>query len=146
VGCGTGVEADQEETERTDYVKSLKTSIGSAIVDPAQVETILSEMRKYRGTIEGGVCVRRFENLVPDSEKRYFVIGNRPHAASPDAPIPDIAIETARRIMSPFFSVDVARHEEGKFRVIEVGDGQVSDLVGWTPERFAQIWKEMTGN
>ena len=25
-------------------------------------------------------------------------------------------------------------------RVVEVGDGQVSDLVGWSPEAFANMW------
>ena len=28
-----------------------------------------------------------------------------------------------------------------QLRVVEVGDGQVSDLVGWTPEQFAKILK-----
>ena len=28
------------------------------------------------------------------------------------------------------------------FRIVEVGDGQVSDLVGWTPKQFAAILAE----
>jgi len=24
---------------------------------------------------------------------------------------------------------------------VEIGDGQVSDLVGWEPARFAELWK-----
>ena len=42
------------------------------------------------------------------------------------------------RIDSPFYSVDMATRDDGQRRVVEVGDGQVSDLVGWTPEEFAR--------
>jgi hypothetical protein len=125
-----------------DYVKSLKTSVGSVISDPAQIDVIVSEMRKYRGTIEGGICVRRFESLVPNSETRYFVLDGKAHASLAEMPIPEIASDVARRIDSPFFSIDIARHEDGRLRIIELGDGQVSDLVGWSPERFAQIWAQ----
>jgi hypothetical protein len=31
--------------------------------------------------------------------------------------------------------------EKGGDRIVEIGDGQVSDVVGWSPERLAQIWK-----
>ena len=56
------------------YVKSLKTSRGSVISKPEDISTVLSEMQEFRGVIEGGVCVRRFEQFVPGSETRYFVI------------------------------------------------------------------------
>ncbi|MGD1920436.1 MAG: ATP-grasp domain-containing protein [Pleurocapsa sp.] len=39
-----------------------------------------------------------------------------------------------------FFSVDVIERQDGVKRIVEIGDGQVSDLVGWTMERFIQIW------
>jgi hypothetical protein len=65
-----------------DYVKSLKTSVGSVISKPEDITLVLAEMQKFRGTIEGGVCVRRFEDFVPDSERRYFVIEGKPYAAS----------------------------------------------------------------
>jgi hypothetical protein len=35
--------------------------------------------------------------------------------------------------------VDVVQRADGQLRIVEIGDGQVSDLVGWTPERFASI-------
>lgn len=56
------------------YVKSLKTSRGSVISKPEDISTVPSEMQEFRGVIEGGVCVRRFEQFVPGSETRYFVI------------------------------------------------------------------------
>src|SRR5688572_29947713 len=52
-----------------DYVKSLKTSVGSRISTPEQVTTLVEEMQKFRGRIEGGFCVRRIENFLPETER-----------------------------------------------------------------------------
>jgi ATP-grasp domain, R2K clade family 3 len=87
-------------------------------------------------------CVRQIEDFIPETEKRYFVIYGKPFAASPDEEIPEIVEECARRIQSKFFSVDVIERRDGNKRIVEIGDGQVSDLVGWTSERFAQCWVE----
>jgi hypothetical protein len=122
-----------------DYVKSLKTSIGSLISTPEQAATVAAEMRHFRGTIEGGFCVRRIESFLPGTEQRYFVLDSVPHSASGE--VPSIVSECAQRIQSRFFSVDVVQREDGVFRIVEVGDGQVSDLVGWTPEQFVAIFK-----
>jgi ATP-grasp domain, R2K clade family 3 len=54
--------------------------------------------------------------------------------------LPQIVFECAKRIESQFFSVDVVERSDGTKRIVEIGDGQVSDIVGWTAERFAQIW------
>lgn len=120
-----------------DYVKSLKTSVGSRISKPEQVPTVTADMRHFRGTIEGGFCVRRVEDFLPETERRYFVLNGIPYAASGE--VPPIVFECAKRFSSPFYSVDVIQRADGQSRIVEVGDGQVSDLVGWTPERFAQI-------
>ena len=45
----------------------------------------------------------------------------------------------AGAIPRPFFSVDVARRADGTDHIVEIGDGQVSDLVGWSVERFFDI-------
>jgi len=37
--------------------------------------------------------------------------------------------------------ISIVERIDGQLRVVEVGDGQVSDLVGWTPEQFAKILK-----
>ncbi|MBD2448873.1 ATP-grasp domain-containing protein [Nostoc sp. FACHB-152] len=125
-----------------DYVKSLKTSVGSIINKPSEIRTVITEMQKFRGSIEGGICVRQIEDFIPETERRYFVIYGKPFAASPDEEIPEIVEECARRIESKFFSVDVIECRDGSKRIVEIGDGQVSDLVGWTSERFAQCWVE----
>jgi hypothetical protein len=121
-----------------DYVKSLKTSIGSLISTPEQAATVAAEMLRFRGTIEGGFCVRRVETFLPETEKRYFVLDSVPHSAS--GAVPPIVSQCAQRIRNRFFSVDVIQRSDGVLRVVEIGDGQVSDLVGWTPEQFVSIF------
>jgi hypothetical protein len=128
-----------------DYVKSLKTGRGSIVRDPADAPAVVAEMREYRGRIEGGICVRRVEDLVSDSEHRYFVLRGLGYAASSAEPVPEVVRVCAERIPSPFFSVDVAQRRDGQLRVVEIGDGQVSDLVGWSPEAFAAIWQKGWG-
>jgi hypothetical protein len=123
-----------------DYVKSLKTGRGSIVRDPAEAPAVIAEMREYRGEIEGGVCVRQVEDYVPDSEQRYFVLRGVGYAGREGATVPDLIWQCAERLPSRFFSVDVALRRDGALRVVEVGDGQVSDLVGWSPTAFADIW------
>jgi hypothetical protein len=45
-----------------DYVKSLKTEGGSVLTDVEDAPKVMELMEKYRGTIEGGICVRRYES------------------------------------------------------------------------------------
>jgi hypothetical protein len=122
-----------------DFVKSLKTGRGSVVRDPADAPAVVGELREYRGRIEGGVCVRRVEEFVPDSERRYFVLRGVGYAGD-GGPVPDAVRACAERVPSPFFSVDVVRRRDGVLRVVEVGDGQVSDLVGWSAGAFASLW------
>lgn len=122
-----------------DYVKSLKTSVGSIIRDPSQIGALAAEMERFRGEIEGGLCVRRVEPFITESERRYFVLEGKPYSGAGD-PVPEFVHRVAERVPSPFFSVDVVRRNDGALRVVEIGDGQVSDLVGWSSAGFAQIW------
>jgi hypothetical protein len=123
-----------------DYVKSLKTARGSIVREPAEALAVIAEMREYRGEIEGGICVRRVEDFIPESEQRYFVLHGEGYAAPAGAVVPDIVGKCAERVPSRFFSVDVARRRDGALRVVEIGDGQVSDLVGWSAVAFAAMW------
>ncbi|MHA0043189.1 ATP-grasp domain-containing protein [Deinococcus sp. PEB2-63] len=123
-----------------DFVKSLKPGAGSRITRPGQIGELLERMAQFRGQIEGGVCVRRVEDLDPASEERFFVREGQAFRADGSA-VPDLVQQVAGRVPSPFFSVDVARRADGVWRVVEVGDGQVSDLVGWTPAQFIAVWE-----
>lgn len=125
-----------------DYVKSLKTGPGAVARTPLQAKVIVEAMRTYRGEIEGGLCLRRVEAFEEQSETRYFVLRGQAHHPT-DGTIPEIVQSCVERISSPFFSVDVARRRDGDLRIIEVGDGQVSDLVGWGPDEFAGLWSSL---
>lgn len=122
-----------------DYVKSLKTAVGSRISKPDQVSAVVADMRRFRGTIEGGFCVRRVEDFVPDTERRYFILDGVPHAAT--GQVPPIVLDCIKRLQSRFYSVDVVQRTDGHLRIVEVGDGQVSDLVGWARGEFAEVLK-----
>lgn len=122
-----------------DYVKSLKTAPGPIVRQPSEAKPLIEAMVRYRGTIEGGFCVRRVERFVPGSERRFFVMDRQPADAGGDA-VPEIVRAVAGRIDSRFYSVDIAQNERGAWRVVEIGDGQVSDLVGWSVNRFVALW------
>jgi len=122
-----------------DYVKSLKTGAGSLISEPGEAQRVVDDMRRFRGTIEGGICARRVERFRPGSERRYFVLRGCPFAPGGHDP-PTIVETVAARFAHPFFSVDIAENEPGELRVVEIGDGQVSDLVGWAVEDFVGMW------
>jgi hypothetical protein len=128
-----------------DYVKSLKTDGGSVATSADEVREILAKMEKYRGAIEGGVVLRKYEEFIPDSERRYFVVNGRYFSQDSAFDIRHMRILARVHdvVPSPFYSVDIAQPKDNDYeaRLVEIGDGQVSDLVGWTPERFAEIWK-----
>lgn len=54
--------------------------------------------------------------------------------------IPEIVEQIAGRIDSPFFSVDVVLAIDGTPRLIELGDGQVSDRKKWAADRFVSMF------
>lgn len=120
-----------------DYVKSLTTLVGSVAKDATEVAELVMLIEQYRGKIEGGICVRRFESLLPDTEERYFVLRGTAYAR--DGLVPDLVKDIAACIDSPFFSVDTVLSAEGSMRLIELGDGQVSDRKLWTAEAFAKM-------
>jgi hypothetical protein len=120
-----------------DYVKSLTTQRGSVAATPQEVAEVVSLIEQYRGMVEGGVCIRRFEQLLPETEERYFVFNGQAHARTGNAP--PLVHELAARIESPFFSVDLVSSESAGLRLIELGDGQVSDRKKWPAERFASM-------
>lgn len=129
-----------------DWVKSLKVAGGPFIDDQmhgAQILELIGKMLHYKGHIEGGLTLRKWEALDPDTERRYFIINGKPYSADKTDP-PKIVHMVAKRLtISRFFSVDVALNTEAnQLRVVEVGDGQVSDLIGWTAQRFAEVWKD----
>ncbi len=124
-----------------DYVKSLTTSRGSVARTPEEIGEIVSLLENFRGHIEGGVCIRQFEELCPETERRFFAIRGRVFAREGDAP--EITETIVERIDSPFFAIDIVMARNGIPRLIELGDGQVSDRKEWSVARFVEIWTSL---
>ena len=125
-----------------DYVKSLSTDAGSLVHDLSTIPNVIAKMRKYRGQIEGGLCARRIEEYDASTERRYFVWNGVAHSDSGE--VPQIVAEAASRVSSPFFSVDVAARRDGVLRIIELGDGQVSDRKHWSCDTLIHMFATPT--
>ncbi|MES2507004.1 MAG: ATP-grasp domain-containing protein [Verrucomicrobiota bacterium] len=120
-----------------DYVKSLSTDGGSVVSDLSALESVIQKMRKYRGQIEGGLCARHLEDYDASTERRFFVFRGRAFGDGTEVPLP--VMEAASQISSPFFTVDVAMRCDGVLRIIELGDGQVSDRKHWGSHDFVRV-------
>ncbi|MDI1466247.1 ATP-grasp domain-containing protein [Catellatospora sp. KI3] len=129
-----------------DYVKSRKHEWAEAcfipdLADTAHAHRVVARMVELQGDfLAGGVVVRRFEPFQRVGgravEARVWWVDGRPvlTGAHPDTPDvvgdPDLsAIEPLVRCFGPrFVTTDVALRDDGVWRIVEVGDGQVSDL------------------
>ena len=121
-----------------DYVKSLTTSRGSLAANADEIREIIRLILRYREQIEGGISLRHCEYYNTDSERRYFVLNGQIFSA--DDNIPPVVREIADIITTPFFSVDITENTAGELRLIEIGDGQVSDIKEWSTEKFVALF------
>lgn len=125
-----------------DFVKSLKTIKGSCVDSPQSLTQVIADMKHYRGFIEGGIIIRDFIDLVTNSEIRFFVVNNSIFSPVEDLNMHQI-VEQVVQCLQPmklqFYSVDIATTKQGKHILIEIGDGQVSDSVGWKTEDFVAL-------
>lgn len=120
-----------------DFVKSNYGGRGSIANSPGEVEEILMAIRRHRGELEGGIALRKVEELDSESEVRYFVFDGTPY--SPGEDVPKIVTDMAARHPAKFFSIDVAQRSDGELRLIEIGDGQVSDRKSWDVRKFCAV-------
>jgi len=125
-----------------DYVKSRKHEWAQACFVPElgetdAVERVVGRFVEPQGEfLAGGVVLREFENFVGEEVRVWWIDGvARLVTAHPDnqtaaCPAPELRdVELAvRGLGARFVTTDMARREDGVWRVIEVGDGQVSDL------------------
>ncbi|WP_423463612.1 ATP-grasp domain-containing protein [Promicromonospora sp. MS192] len=134
-----------------DYVKSRKHEWYEAcyipeLTDVAGATRVVARMVELQeDALAGGIVVRAFEQFEADAGGRsrevrvWWVEGAavlttaHPDAVSADAePVPgevyDAVGASVQALGAPFVTTDVALRTDGAWRVIEVGDGQVSDL------------------
>lgn len=130
-----------------DYVKSQASGywheacyINDAS-DAAEVARVVDRFRELQGeSLVGGIIFKAYVPLLPLGEPaheyRAFVVDNRVVGCWPrseaasmlGAPPADLLQAVANKIPSPFASADFARDSDGRWWLLEVGDGQVSGL------------------
>lgn len=130
-----------------DYVKSRKHEWEQAcfLPDLADTEGLTRVVRRFvelqEEFLAGGVVLRGFETFakpesVADEVRVWWLDGEprllTPHPDSPfeRAPVPglDHVRPAVQRLGCPFVTTDMALRSDGVWRVVEVGDGQVSDV------------------
>ncbi|MFI1462106.1 ATP-grasp domain-containing protein [Nocardia carnea] len=125
-----------------DYTKSMKHYWNDAAFIPETGDgtaawRVASRFRELRGAdLTGGFVLRAYEPFVSAEIRTWWIGGNchivGPHPDSPqDTPSPDfdtaIAQQPIRDLGLPFVTADFALRADGAWRLIELGDGQVSD-------------------
>ena len=121
-----------------DYVKSMKHYWDEAayIPDRAAVRRVAQRFLELReDAFTGGFVLRRFEEFT-GPEVRTWWIGGRCSLVTPHPDTPDelptgldlLEIEPLVATLAlPFVTVDLVRRTDGAWRIVELGDGQVSD-------------------
>ncbi|MBN6033969.1 ATP-grasp domain-containing protein [Amycolatopsis sp. 195334CR] len=122
-----------------DYTKSMKHYWHEAafvpdVADVTAAWAVASRFLELRDRdFTGGFVLRRFENFVSREVRTWWVDGVcrlvGPHPDTPDD-LPDADLGVASLVGGlglPFVTADFALREDGVWRLIELGDGQVSD-------------------
>jgi hypothetical protein len=139
-----------------DYVKSAKHYWDEAMFIPDlndgdQAWAVASRLRELRDDeFVGGFVLRRFEPFVSTEIRTWWWNGTcrliGPHLDTAQAPAPDgldlstVAAEVTGLGLS-FVTVDLARRDDGQWRVVELGDGQVSDRpAAITPDSLVDLF------
>lgn len=129
-----------------DHTKSMKRYWDEAanvpdLADASVAWRVASRFAELREDVEGGFVLRRFERFIGAEVRTWWIDGACRHVtAHPDTPdaVPD-TLDTApfaplvEALDLPFATVDLARRDDGTWRVVELGDGQVSDRPAGLP-------------
>ncbi|MEU7873504.1 ATP-grasp domain-containing protein [Dactylosporangium sp. NPDC049140] len=125
-----------------DYTKSMKhywheASLVPDVADSDAAWRVASRFRQLRGDdYTGGFVLRRFEPFVGPEVRTWWVEGScRLVTAHPDTPeqhpsteLDLTAVEPSVRALDlPFVTADLVLRDDGQWRIVEIGDGQVSD-------------------
>lgn len=126
-----------------DWVKSLKTKSGSVVENNAQLTQLIEDMKKFRGHIEGSLVLRQWLDLDSTSEVRFFMLNGS--VFSKDTFVSEeymkLAFEVGYKISeySNFACFDIISDKNNNSWLVEIGDGQVSDAIGWCLEDFYAV-------
>lgn len=117
------------------FVKGLVKSFGEDSVLSASTQ-LVGFWQRHDLLMSTPLFVRDFTELKPASERRFFVVRGQAFGAG-GAVLPE-SLRAAVAALRPrlFYSFDVAETLAGQPVLVEVGDGQVSDLKEWTVAEF----------
>ncbi|MET9263872.1 ATP-grasp domain-containing protein [Amycolatopsis sp. NPDC004079] len=125
-----------------DYVKSMKHYWTEAafipeLSDAEKAWAVANRFRELRAEdMVGGFVLRGFENFTSYEVRTWWVDGRcqliGPHPDNPDdAAVADPDLSLVRPLVAelglPFVTVDLFLRADDRWRVVEIGDGQVSD-------------------
>ncbi|MBT2529714.1 ATP-grasp domain-containing protein [Streptomyces sp. ISL-99] len=142
-----------------DFVKSRKHEWDEACFVPALADTqrLSAVVRRFfelqEGSLAGGLVVREYEPFVPGGEARVWWVDGESvlttaHPDSPgELPAPGLAAvrPAVRALGCRWVTTDLALREDGVWRVVEVGDGQVSGLpTGADPAGASALFDALT--
>lgn len=125
-----------------DYVKSRKHEWNEACFVPdlknlSSLRGIVAKMLALQDDfLAGGLVVREYEPYDGDGEARVWWVDGEPALVGPHPDSPEVEPDPQLDSVAPavrtlgcrFITTDLACREDGVWRVVEVGDGQVSDL------------------
>ncbi|KAB8164691.1 hypothetical protein FH609_018520 [Streptomyces sp. 3MP-14] len=141
-----------------DWVKSRKHEWDTAchvpdLRDPAGLRRVVAELVALQGEfLAGGVVLRAFETFTGPEVRVWWRDGEprllTPHPDAEDPAIPAVPAPTLNQLAScvgalgcSLVTTDVALRSDGVWRVIEVGDAQVSDRhPAVAPEELAALF------
>ncbi|GAB6903117.1 ATP-grasp domain-containing protein [Kineosporia succinea] len=125
-----------------DWTKSMKhywheAAFIPSLEDAGAAWAVAARFRELRDdSFAGGFVLRRFEEFGPAEVRTWWIDGAcavaGPHPDSPEA-LPEVPFDPAPYasliggLGLPFVTVDFALRADGVWRVVELGDGQVSD-------------------
>ena len=131
-----------------DYTKSMKHYWHEAafipdLDDAPAAWQVASRFRQLRDEdFTGGFVLRRFEHFTSAEVRTWWVNGtcalttahpDTPGDHPPDNFSPGRAAALIAALELPFVTADFAQRDDGAWRLIELGDGQVSDRPATTP-------------
>lgn len=127
-----------------DYVKSEKGTDFPKFFDASISEEDFSKwlkvFKEYRGKLfTGGICIKEYVELKKYGENtnewRVFYAFGKPLSISRNSgqknfepEVPKDLVEKYVNLPSLFYTVDYAELEDGSWKILEAGDGQVSGL------------------
>ena len=127
-----------------DYVKSVKGTDFPKYFEKDITQSEFDKWRevfyKYRGNLlRGGICIKEFLSLKYYGERtneyRVFYINHKVATISRNSAQPNYAVYVPMELVnkyskidSIYYTVDFAELEDGRWKVIEAGDGSVSGL------------------